>query len=109
MRVLGRLAGGRWLLTGGGGYDLVQVVPRTWTHLLAEAAGQPVDPGTQTPGRWREYVARRTGLTAPGQMTEGTPAVFEPFESGCNPSDPAGRAIMATRTAVFPLHGLMPL
>jgi acetoin utilization protein AcuC len=33
------LAGGRWLLTGGG-YDLVQVVPRTWTHLLAEAAGQ---------------------------------------------------------------------
>ncbi len=81
-------AGGRWLLTGGGGYDLVQVVPRTWTHLLAEAAGQPVDPGTQTPGRWREYVARRTGLTAPGQMTEGTPAVFEPFESGCNPLRP---------------------
>jgi acetoin utilization protein AcuC len=49
VRVLGRLAGGRWLLTGGGGYDLVQVVPRTWTHLLAEAAGQPIDPGTQTP------------------------------------------------------------
>ena len=105
MRVLGRLAGGRWLLTGGGGYDPVQVVPRTWTHLLAEAAGQPIDPGTQTPGRWREYVARRIGLTAPGQMTEGTPAVFEPFESGCNPSDPAGRAIMATRTAVFPCTG----
>ena len=36
------LAGGRWLLTGGGGYELVQVVPRTWTHLLAEAAGQPI-------------------------------------------------------------------
>jgi acetoin utilization protein AcuC len=43
------LAGGRWLLSGGGGYDLVHVVPRTWTHLLAEAAGQPIDPGTQTP------------------------------------------------------------
>ena len=53
------LAGGRWLLTGGGGYDLVQVVPRTWTHLLAEAAGQPIDPETQTPGLWREYVAQR--------------------------------------------------
>ena len=76
------LAGGRWLLTGGGGYDLVQVVPRTWTHLLAEAAGQPADPAAQTPDRWRDYVARRTGLTAPEQMTEGTPAVFEPFESG---------------------------
>ncbi len=42
-------ADGRWLLTGGGGYDLVQVVPRTWTHLIAEAAGQPIDPGTPTP------------------------------------------------------------
>ena len=61
------LAGGRWLLTGGGGYDLVQVVPRSWAHLLAEAAGQPIDPGTPTPASWREYVARRTGLTAPNR------------------------------------------
>jgi acetoin utilization protein AcuC len=102
-------ADGRWLLTGGGGYDLVQVVPRTWTHLIAEAAGQPIDPGTPTPARWREYVTRRTGLQAPDQMTDGTPAGFEPFESGYNPSDPVDRAIMATRNAVFPLHGLMPL
>ena len=43
------LAGGRWLLTGGGGYNLVRVVPRTWTHLLAEAAGQPIDPQAQPP------------------------------------------------------------
>ena len=49
-------AGGRWLLTGGGGYELVQVVPRTWTHLLAEAAGGPVDPAAATPAAWREYV-----------------------------------------------------
>ena len=103
------LAGGRWLLTGGGGYELVQVVPRSWTHLLAEAAGQPIDPGTPTPAAWREYVARRTGLTAPEQMTEGAPAVFVPFESGYDPGHPVDRAIMATREAVFPLHGLMPL
>ena len=51
----------------------------------------------------------RTGLAAPGQMTDGMPAEFEPFESGYNPSDPVDRAIMATRNAVFPLHGLMPL
>jgi acetoin utilization protein AcuC len=55
------LAGGRWLLTGGGGYELVHVVPRSWTHLLAEAAGQPIDPAAPTPARWREYVRRRTG------------------------------------------------
>jgi acetoin utilization protein AcuC len=102
-------AGGRWLFTGGGGYELVHVVPRTWTHLLAEAAGQPIDPGTQTPAPWREYVARRTGLTAPEHMTEGAPAVFEPFESGYDPGRPVDQAIMATRNAVYPLHGLMPL
>ena len=52
-------AGGRWLLTGGGGYELVQVVPRTWTHLLAEAAGDPLDPAAATPAAWREYVRQR--------------------------------------------------
>ena len=66
----------------GGWYDLAHVVPRTWTHLLAEAAGQPIDPATQTPAAWREYVARRTGPTAPGHMTDGAPAVLESFESG---------------------------
>ena len=103
------LVGGRWLSTGGGGYDLVHVVPRTWTHLLAEAAGQPIDPGAHTPAPWREYVTRRTGLTAPEHMTEGAPAEFEPFESGYDPADAVDQAIMATRNAVFPLHGLMPL
>ena len=101
-------AGGRWLFTGGGGYDLVRVVPRTWTHLLAEAAGQPIDPAAPTPAAWRDYVARRTCLPAPGYMTEGTPAGFAPFESGYDPGDPVDRAIMATRTEVFPLHGLTP-
>jgi acetoin utilization protein AcuC len=84
-------------------------VPRTWTHLLAEAAGQPIDPAAATPGPWRNYVARRTGLEAPERMTEGEPAGFKPFESGYDPSDPIDRAIIATRNAVFPLHGLMPL
>ena len=54
-------AGGRWVLLGGGGYALVQVVPRAWTHLLAEAAGQPVDRRAQTPPAWREYAQARTG------------------------------------------------
>ena len=37
-------AGGRWVATGGGGYELVEVVPRAWTHLIAEAAGRPARP-----------------------------------------------------------------
>ncbi|HUD39805.1 MAG TPA: acetoin utilization protein AcuC [Streptosporangiaceae bacterium] len=101
-------AQGRWLLTGGGGYELVQVVPRTWTHLLAEATGRPIDPATPTPQSWRDYVLRRTDRRAPESMTEQSPATFTSFERGYDPADPVDRAIMATRTAVFPLHGLMP-
>jgi acetoin utilization protein AcuC len=56
------------VLTGGGGYELAGVVPRTWTHLIAEAAGQPIDPATPTPLPWREYPAQRISLAAPEQM-----------------------------------------
>jgi len=100
-------AGGRWLLTGGGGYVL-HVVARTWTHLLAEAAGCPIDPRARIPGSWRQYASRRTGQEAPELMTEGNDPAFSRFESGYDPADPVDRAILATRRAVFPEHGLMP-
>ena len=64
------LCGGRWLATGGGGYQLVQVVPRSWTHLLAVTTGEPLEPTTETPDDWRELVHRRTGRTAPTRMTD---------------------------------------
>ena len=85
------------------------MVPRTWTHLLAEAAGQPVDPQAPTPDAWRDYVRRRTGQHAPVLMTEGAAASYRPFESGYDPADPVDHAIVATRNAVFPDHGLDPL
>ncbi len=101
-------AGGRWILTGGGGYALVQVVPRAWTHLLAEAAGHPLDPGMATPRGWREYARRRTGEYAPESMTDGELSSHSAFASGYDPADRVDRSIMATRTAVFPAHGLHP-
>jgi acetoin utilization deacetylase AcuC-like enzyme len=102
------VTGGRWLLTGGGGYELVQAVPRTWTHLLAEASGRPVDPQAATPDSWREYVTSRTGRQAPELMTEGSEPAYTPFESGYDPADPLDQAILATQAAVFPDHGLSP-
>ncbi|MGH8867156.1 MAG: acetoin utilization protein AcuC [Actinomycetes bacterium] len=102
-------AGGRWVATGGGGYELVQVVPRTWTHLLAEAAGQPIDPDTATPDSWREQVATLTREPAPLRMTDGKDATFTPWESGYDPADRTDQAILATRNAVFPHHGLDPM
>ncbi len=102
------VAGGRWLLTGGGGYQHVQVVPRSWTHLLSEAAESPIDPAAPTPALWREYVAEVTSQTAPELMTDGATADYAAFEGGHDPADPVDRSIIATRKAVFPQHGLLP-
>jgi acetoin utilization protein AcuC len=99
---------GRWLCTGGGGYALVQVVPRTWTHLLAIAAGVPVEVTTATPAGWRELARSLAGETAPLSMTDSASANYVSFASGIDPGDPVDRAIMRTRAAVFPSHGLLP-
>ncbi|HEX6931957.1 MAG TPA: acetoin utilization protein AcuC [Streptosporangiaceae bacterium] len=107
-RLAHETAGGRWLVTGGGGYEVVQVVPRTWAHLLAEVAGRPLDPAIPTPPAWRDYVARRTRAAAPEFMTEQASGRYPPFENGYDPDEPIDQAIMATREAVFPLHGLVP-
>src|SRR4051794_37669072 len=40
---------GRWLALGGGGYAVIEVVPRTWTHLVALAAHAPISPDTAVP------------------------------------------------------------
>ncbi|HEX6468639.1 MAG TPA: acetoin utilization protein AcuC [Streptosporangiaceae bacterium] len=108
-RLAHEAAGGRWVLTGGGGYELVQVVPRAWTHLLAEAAGRPVPPETSTPDAWREFVRRRTDETAPLRMTEGRSTEVRTWETGYDPASPIDQAVLATRRAVFPEHGLDPL
>jgi acetoin utilization protein AcuC len=102
------VAGGRWLLTGGGGYQHIQVVPRSWAHLLFEAAGCPLDPESPTPGLWREYVSWTAAQEPPELMTEGGLAQFAAFEAGYDPAEPVDRTIMATRKAVFPQHGLTP-
>jgi len=100
------LCDGRWIATGGGGYALVQVVPRTWTHLLAVAAGAPIDPEAAIPAAWRELATSLTGESAPRTMTDGAAPRYASFASGADPGDPVDRAIMRTRTAVFPSHGL---
>lgn len=104
-----RYAGGRWVATGGGGYAIVDVVPRTWTLLMAELAGHPLDPGRAVPDGWRDYALERTGQPAPFHLTDGRVPVVTDWTSGYNPSDPVDRAILATRRAVFPHHGLDPL
>lgn len=102
-------AEGRWIALGGGGYAVTDVVPRTWTHLVAIAAGVPLAPETLVPEEWRQEVYARTRATAPQRMTDGrTPSWASFAEAGYDPADRLDQAVLATRRAVFPLHGLLP-
>ncbi|MBA2446039.1 MAG: acetoin utilization protein AcuC [Nocardioidaceae bacterium] len=104
------VADGRWVAVGGGGYEIVRVVPRSWTHLLAEMAGSPIDPETQTPQTWRDLVRRRTGRRAPKSLTDGAAPTYRMWDAGEGDADePLDRAVAATRRAAFPEHGLDPV
>jgi len=106
-RLAHRLAGGRWVAVGGGGYEVVDVVPRAWTHLIAEALHQPIAPQTATPEAFRVFVQDLLGRPGPGRMTDGNDPWGLPFERSYHPEDPLDRAIMDTRRAVFPHWGLV--
>jgi acetoin utilization protein AcuC len=99
---------GRWVATGGGGYELVDVVPRSWAHLLGVAAHVPVPPERPVPPDWTAHVTALLGRPGPARMTDGAQASFQPWEAGCDPADPVDRAVLATRRAAFPAHGLDP-
>lgn len=99
-------AQGRWIAVGGGGYEWVDVVPRAWTHLIAEMAGAGIDPHATIPEAFHAYVTARMGRPGPSTMTDGRDPWPKPFDQGFDPQDPVDAAILATRHAVFPAWGL---
>jgi acetoin utilization protein AcuC len=117
------LCDGRWVATGGGGYALVEAVPRAWTHLLAIATGEPLPVETLTPIAWRELAKARLeegrdgrrprirllpeGPGIPNRLTDDVAPTYEPWQPG-EETDSVDRAITATRREVFPLIGLDP-
>lgn len=101
----GTCAGGRWVALGGGGYEVGRVVPRAWTHLLAELTGAPVNGAT--PDAWREKVVQRVGGPAPESLNDSDAPNVSPGVPWDGPTGTAlDEAVVATRHAVFPLHGL---
>jgi acetoin utilization protein AcuC len=103
------VCGGRWVITGGGGYALVEVVPRAWSHLLAVVGGRPLNPDTLTPASWREHVAENLGRRAPERLTDGREPAFRNWSEGYDPGTWLDRTINATREEIFPYHGLDPM
>lgn len=103
-------AQGRWVALGGGGYELVDVVPRAWAHLIGIVTGRPVDPTTPVPAAWLEHVREHYGREAPELMGDrgGRPIRYGEWADGYLPEDSVDSAIMATRRSVFPGWGLDP-
>jgi acetoin utilization protein AcuC len=92
-------AGGRWLATGGGGYDVYRVVPRSWSLVWLAAAHREVP--AETPEAWRERwdaEARRYGQ-AP------LPATFDDPPTPTEPSTvrTIERTVDEVRSRVLPL------
>ncbi|GAB76907.1 acetoin utilization protein AcuC [Austwickia chelonae] len=104
------LCGGRWVAVGGGGYEIVGVVPRTWTYLVAAAQYRPLPVTEPVPREWADYVRGRTGQEAPRFMGDGASEDgrlwWSSWETGFDPENSVDRAVMATREAVFPGMGL---
>jgi acetoin utilization protein AcuC len=61
-------AGGRWVATGGGGYQWATVVPRAWTLYFAEMAG--VELPDELPERWIERAEREFGGRVPSAFSD---------------------------------------
>ena len=92
-------AGGRWLATGGGGYDVYRVVPRSWSLVWLAAAHRDVP--DETPIAWRErwaVEAARFGQ-APLPLTfDDPPTATEPATSR-----EITRTVEGVRSRVVPL------
>ena len=90
---------GRWIATGGGGYQWATVVPRAWTASFAEMAG--VSLPDAIPGSWIEQVESDIG----GQV----PATFSEPPLDLDRLDPSTEStIERVRRACFPSFGLEP-
>lgn len=101
-RLAHETAGGRWVATGGGGYQVVQVVPRAWTIYFAEMAGTELP--DETPASWRQVVEERTDQRPPRSFEDGVASVGdETLERARNFAD---NSVARLRELVFPNHGL---
>jgi acetoin utilization protein AcuC len=62
------LCGGRWVATGGGGYDIWRVVPRAWTALWAAVSHQELP--EEVPEAWLAGRGARSPVELPRLMRD---------------------------------------
>lgn len=96
------VARGRWLATGGGGYQVYAVVPRAWTIYLAELAGASLPP--EVPPSWCD-LARASGATDLFTRFDD-PEVELPSQTFEDVGTRARASAEQTAARVFPYHGI---
>jgi acetoin utilization protein AcuC len=84
------LCDGRWVATGGGGYDIWRVVPRAWTTLWAAVSHQEL-PG-ETPEDWLAKWGEHSPVKLPRLMRDD-PLDYPPIERAQQISDTNLRAV----------------
>jgi len=89
------VAGGRWVATGGGGYQWARVVPRAWTLYFAEMAGTDVP--DDLPEGWIE--------AAEFQLRGEVPVTFSEPALGSGEGDAEARRIAAEVRAMNGIDG----
>jgi acetoin utilization protein AcuC len=80
-------AGGRWVALGGGGYQVVRVVPRAWTIYFAELCGGELP--HELPWDWMHEAENMTGVRPPTTFHD------EPVRQSAERRDHTRRAAMA--------------
>jgi acetoin utilization protein AcuC len=93
------VTGGRWLATGGGGYQWATVVPRAWTLAFAEMSDAELPDALPEP--WIEQVELEIGGEVPATFSE-PPLEHDALDGGTE------RTIEEVKRTCFPFFGLRP-
>ena len=93
---------GRWLATGGGGYQWASVAPRAWCSYLAEMVGTALP--ERLPEAFLAEASERFGATLDPRTADEVVALRS--EHRHRVESEVARAIEALRGNLFPLHGL---
>jgi acetoin utilization protein AcuC len=107
-RVVGladEMCDGRLVALGGGGYQILNVVPLAWTWVMARLLG--VGLADEIPESWRERVISLLRKDAPRSL--GATDLFElPAEEAAGALAQTEAVVREARGLLFPLHGLIP-
>ncbi len=92
-------AGGRWVATGGGGYQWAKVVPRAWAIYFAEMVERDVP--EDVPLSFLEMVQWEMGVSTPDVL-------IDPPVPNRGDDEAVARVVEQVKRALFPAHGLRP-